>query len=595
MSELAEPTVNPGPVLRGTPVAPGIAVGPARRPAHDLDKVPVRRVPRDEVEEELNRFRRALGESEQQLDELRERLRGRVPADDVRILDTHVAYLKDSVFLSDVENLVLSEQLALESAIAKVILDFDRIFRLVENEVLRERAVDLRDVGIRVLRNLEIASQEPSDEEQADPGEPETEDPTSTPASYVLVAHELSIVDMFGLEGEPVIAIVTEAGSLTSHAAILARSMRVPTLTGVGELLEIVEDGEELLVDAAEGVVRVRPDPLLVEQFQSATPSSGRGDLLAEARTAEGVAIELTAAAGNLAEVESATDAGIRAVGLYRTELLHLVDREPPSPDALRAHFEAVLERAEGGHVTFRLLDLDASMGVPYLHEARDTNPQLGFVGVRALFAREPLLRRQLSAILQACAAKDQRPRIVIPKVVDCGELRRVKEILFEERYALKKAGQGAPEALVGVVIETPASALAARELAHESDLVMLGLDSLQQYVLATDRDHPMLGDTFLRLHPTVTRLLRSVVDACEDEDVPPTVFGVTAALESNLPLLLGVGLRRFALAPIAFSGFVSALKHVDLDRSGRTAELAERATSPDELDPLLEGYGQGI
>ena len=160
MSELAEPTVNPGPVLRGTPVAPGIAVGPARRPAHDLDKVPVRRVPRDEVEEELNRFRRALGESEQQLDELRERLRGRVPADDVRILDTHVAYLKDSVFLSDVENLVLSEQLALESAIAKVILDFDRIFRLVENEVLRERAVDLRDVGIRVLRNLEIASQE---------------------------------------------------------------------------------------------------------------------------------------------------------------------------------------------------------------------------------------------------------------------------------------------------------------------------------------------------------------------------------------------------------------------------------------------------
>ena len=462
-------------------------------------------------------------------------------------------------------------------------------------EVLRERAVDLRDVGIRVLRNLEIASQEPSDEEQADPGEPETEDPTRTPASYVLVAHELSIVDMFGLEGEPVIAIVTEAGSLTSHAAILARSMRVPTLTGVGELLEIVEDGEELLVDAAEGVVRVRPDPLLVEQFQSATPSSGRGDLLAEARTAEGVAIELTAAAGNLAEVESASDAGIRAVGLYRTELLHLVDREPPSPDALRAHFEAVLERAEGGHVTFRLLDLDASMGVPYLHEARDTNPQLGFVGVRALFAREPLLRRQLSAILQACAAKDQRPRIVIPKVVDCGELRRVKEILFEERYALKKAGQGAPEALVGVVIETPASALAARELAHESDLVMLGLDSLQQYVLATDRDHPMLGDTFLRLHPTVTRLLRSVVDACEDEDVPPTVFGVTAALESNLPLLLGVGLRRFALAPIAFSGFVSALKHVDLDRSGRTAELAERATSPDELDPLLEGYGQGI
>jgi len=543
----------------------------------------MRRVPRDQVERELNRFRAALSRSQVQLEALRERLRGRVPADHARILDTHVAYLKDSVFLSDVENLVLGEQFALESAIAKVILDFDRIFRLVKNEVLRERAVDLRDVGIRVLQNLERI-----DTPAAPAGAAES-------AEYVLVAHELSIVDMFGLEGEPVIAIVTEAGSLTSHAAILARSMRVPTVTGVEGLLERVRDGEPLLVDASEGVVRVRPDPLVLEQFRAREALPADSSPLAAARTAEGVAIELAAACGNLAEVESAGAMGIGAVGLYRTELLFLVDREPPSLDTLAAHYGAVRERAGAAPVTFRLLDLDSSMRVGYLHAGREANPQLGLVGVRALLERESILRLQLGALLRACAARGRPAHVVVPKVVDCGELRRVKEVAFEERYALRKSRIEVSEVRIGVVIETPAAAFGARDLAREADLVVIGLDSLQQYVLAADREHRDLFHAFERLHPVVLRLLRDLVQACDQEDTPASVFGVTAALESNLALLLGCGLRRFVLAPVAFRGFVRALERIDLDSAGRTVDVAARTSTPEELAPVLEGYGREL
>jgi phosphotransferase system enzyme I (PtsI) len=169
-----------------------------------------------------------------------------VPKDDARILDVHIAYLKDSVFISDVENLILNEQLALEAAIAKVIGDFDRIFKLVSSEALRERAVDLRDVGIRVLRHLERNRVEPAVA-------------PARPTDYVLAAKELSIVDMFDLQGEHVLGILTEAGALTSHAAILARSMRIPTLTAVHGLLDTIREGDFVIVDASAAPRATRP------------------------------------------------------------------------------------------------------------------------------------------------------------------------------------------------------------------------------------------------------------------------------------------------------------------------------------------------
>ena len=474
-----------GTILRGATVSPGLVLGRVHRKDYDLGRARAERVPLDGVENELNRFRRALEDSLAQLADLKGRLEGRIKAEDARILDTHVAYLKDSVFIADVEGLILGEQMRLEAAITKVIGDFDRIFRLVRNATLRQSAVDLRDVGIRVLRNLESRA---ASDGQREP----------LPEEYVLVAHELSIVDMFNLANERVQGIVTEEGSMTSHAAIFARSMRIPTLTGVDELLATVEEGDFVILDATEGMLRINPDDLVRQQYTGVQAHEDRveGDSVPEwalgpAATYDGEEVTLAAACGNLPEVERASELGMGEVGLYRTELLYLVDHDPPSRDALVHHYSAVIAAARGGRVTFRLLNADAGLELSYLHPHPEANPHLGQAGVRALLAHERVLRRQLQALLQAAAGAEVR--LAVPFVTDCGELRRLKELIFEERFELKKTGEAHSDNVdLGTVVETPAALLGLRDLARESDFLTLNLDSLVQYLLAADREHPV-------------------------------------------------------------------------------------------------------
>ncbi|HTF90599.1 MAG TPA: putative PEP-binding protein [Planctomycetota bacterium] len=574
--------------LRGVCVAPGLVLGRVHLKDHELSRASITRVPLEGVEVELNRFHQALSGARAQLKDLKARLSGKVSANDARILDTHVAYLKDSVFISDVENLILNEQLALEAAISKVISDFDRIFRLVQSETLRERAVDLRDVAIRVLRQLEHPA-------QGQPANP-------PPRDYILVARELSIVDMFNLHGEHVQGILTEEGGLTSHAAIFARSMRIPTLTGVKGLLDNAREGDFAIVDATEGLVRFNPDELVRQQYQAALeaqPSldeeeSGPPEWASRAaRTHDGERLVISASCGNLPEVNQAFGLGLASLGLFRTELMYLVDKEPPSREGLIAHYAAVVAAAQGNPVTFRLLHADSSLGLGYLHEVREQNPALGRAGVRALLAREAILRRQLQAIL--VAASGAPVRIAIPFVNDCADVRRIREILFEERLVLRKGAESFQERVdIGVVIETPAAFLGAHDLARESDFLMLSLDQTVQYLLAADRENPALQTKFDALHPFVLRAVRSLVEACASESKPLSVFGVTAVSAANLPFLIGLGLREFAVAPAHLRDFLALVGEVDSRRARKAAESAAASACPTEASSFLQGFRHG-
>jgi phosphoenolpyruvate-protein phosphotransferase len=590
-SEKAPPAAAPAPapakLLRGTPVTPGLVLGPVHLKDYELSRAAMQRVPQGEVERELNRFHQALFDARAQLAQLKTRLSGKVPEGEARILDTHVAYLKDSVFISDVENLILNEQLALEAAIAKVISDFDRIFRLVQSETLRERAVDLRDAGIRVLRHLERQTVEGA-------AQPEP------PADYVLVARELSIVDMFNLEGEHVLGILTEEGGLTSHAAILARSMRIPTITGVQGLLDTVREGDFVIVDAAEGVVRVNPDEIVRAQYQEAhrEREAASAERLPEwamraPRTLDGERLYVAASCGNLPEVQQAMALGMAAIGLYRTELMYLVEKEPPSREALIAHYAAVVSGAEGNPVTFRLLHVDSSLEIPYLHTKVEMNPALGRAGIRALFGNETLLRGQLQAIL--CASAGARARIAIPFVTDCGDLRRVKEILFEERLELRKTGQRFQTKIdLGAVIETPAALLGVRDLAREADFLVLSLDAVVQYLLAADRENRELRSYFETLHPYVARAIGKLAQIAAQAGKPLSVFGVTAVQPATLPFLIGLGLREFCVAPLQLREFLDEAGRIDLRSARRAAQAAAASSCPAETLSMIDGYRHG-
>jgi phosphoenolpyruvate-protein kinase (PTS system EI component) len=315
------------------------------------------------------------------------------------------------------------------------------------------------------------------------------------------------------------------------------------------------------------------------------------------ARTQDDEKIQLDASAGNLPEVEQASALGMNAVGLYRTELLFLTDGTPPSRDALVQHYAAVLGAASGGRVTFRLLSADSSLGIRYLHPQKERNPSLGRVGIRALFAQPALLRRQLQAILIAGAGADVR--IAVPFVVDCSDLRRVREILFEERLELRRTGERfQPSVAVGVVLETPASLLGVRDFAAEAEFLLVNLDALQQHLLAVDREDPELAKALETLHPFVLRALAKACEVAAGVGRELSVFGSSAQRPENVPHLIGCGLRRFALPPGALQEFLGVLEGIDAKAAARAAQTSSRSTSLSEtrfrsLSEYRHGYAR--
>jgi phosphoenolpyruvate-protein phosphotransferase len=583
-------------MLQGTTVCPGVAIGPALVRDDELARVAAGRLSQGQVNDELNRFRAALEAARRQLLELKSKLEGKISTSDARIFDTHLAYLKDPIFITDVERLVIDEQMTLDAAIARVISDFDRVFKLVESEYLRERALDLRDVGIRVLRCLKTEG----GEAPAVPAPAAA--PAATAARYVLCAKDLSIVDMFSLGNERVEAIVTEELALTSHAAILARSMRIPTMMGVKGLLKTVKSQDALLVDATGGVLHVNPDErILAEYQQNAEVNEAVEEWVKEpTRTRDGTAVAALAAGGNHDDVERAAASRMDGIGLYRCELLFLFDRKEADEEALTKHFTRAVELAKGLPLTVRLLDVDSKAKLEILADPSkapkpEANPALGVKSVRFLFQRPGLTRTILRAVLRAGAAGDVR--VAIPFVQDVSDVRRVKEWLFDERQALRKAKVPHAQRMpIGAVVEVPSAALGAKDLYDEVDFLVVALDSLTQYMLAVDRENEELRSQFQTLHPVVLRAVRDMAAVADAQDRELMVYGEIATAPQggqfhNLQLLLGVGIRRFGVAPVAFPVVKRALHDIDLRDVKKRASDALRCSTIGEVEQQLHGY----
>ncbi|MFN0207991.1 MAG: phosphoenolpyruvate--protein phosphotransferase [Planctomycetota bacterium] len=569
-------------MIQGKTVSPGVAIGPALVRDNDLDRVGAERVATNRVDEELNRFRAALDIARMQINDLKAKLTGKISTYDARIFDTHLAYLKDPVFITDVERLVIDEQMKLESAIAKVINDFDRVFKLVESEHLRERALDLRDVGIRVLRCLE-------------PGEGLAPAPPSpAPDRYILCARDLSIVDMFSLGSARVDAIVTEELALTSHAATLARSMRIPTLMGARGLLKLVKTGDILLVDASSGQVHINPDERILGEYQMTmeTADDVAPWVKEPTRTRDGMSISVSAAGGNHDDAERSVAYQMEGVGLYRSELLYLFDKRPPDEELLTKHFTRAAELTKGAPLSVRLLDVISKGRLEGLNEDVnvEANPALGVKSTRALFYKPELLRMMLRSVLRAGAAGNTR--VLVPFVTDTSDVRRVKELIFDEKQALRKAKTPHAQNLpMGAIIEVPAAALGVKDLLEEVDFLAISLDGLVQYTLAADRENEDLRSNFQLIHPIVLRLVRDVVATAEAADRELYVYGEMAVNAHNVKLLIGAGVRRFGVAPVHYPNFKRSVSEIDSRAAKKLAADAMRCSAAAELEQLIVGY----
>jgi phosphoenolpyruvate-protein kinase (PTS system EI component) len=577
--------------LTGNRICSGTVSGVLEVVADALADPSQERVAREAVEDELNRFRSALTRSREQLRELRDRLSAQIGHGDARILDTHLALSKDSAFIADVENLIIDDQLRLDAAIGKVVGDFDRIFRLVKSEHLRQSAADLRDLGLRVLRNLE---------ERA----PEASAPRSAAAEgrpRILVARELSVVDLFDLERGRVAGLVAEGTGAGTHAAILARAMGVPTLTGVAGLFSAVRSGQAAVLDADSGQLHVADDPAALRALgpefgAPAGPALPEREVqgLEGLRTADGEAVDLLPVCGTAAEVARCVGWGVAEVGLFRTELSFLLESQLPTVERLADRYGAVCAAAAGRRVTFRLLHADSTTPLSYIERAPEPNPALGCAGVRLLREHPQLLRAQLAALLRVGATAPLR--IAIPFVDDLDQFAHVRDTLVAERLEQQRAGQAVLEDVqLGVVLDTPAALLGLDALCEHADFLIFHLDSLTQYVLAADRSQARHAAAFERLHPYLLRALNLGLETVRRSGVEFSACGSLAERPANVPLLLGLGFRRFAVAPQAFETLVATVGRTDLETAAAQVAAARRAPSARRGQSPVAAYAHGF
>ena len=547
-------------LVRGECVSPGVAIGQVYLRGFESQGTGPR-IAADEVEAELNRLGSALDKSRAQMEEIKQKQTDSLGEAELRIFDAHLAYLGDAMFATEIEKQIINERLSAREAVQGVFSKYDRIFSLVESEMLRRRASDLRDVATRLLRNIESDAVRGGD---------------APKGPYILAAKKLTTADMFNLDNEQVEGIVAEEGGMSSHAAILARGMGIPTLTGIRDLTKQLRDGDLAVLRATDGELLIGPtDTALAEATADAQrwkdSQQGDGPLtdVTKHQTRDGTAIRILGSCGSPGEADLVHTFGMEGVGVFRTELQFLSSDSAPDEQALAAGYRAIIDGQGGKPVSFRLLDVAAATLDSSLQER---NPAMGRRGVRGLLANQDMLRLQLRALLRA-AHGVEGVAVLVPFVTSIADLQRVKAAVLEERVGMMKAAVDCAEDLqIAPIVEVPAAAMSLGALLNESDFAVIAVDDLQANLLAADRDNVNVRNYFEMVHPAVFETLAQMAKESERKQKPIVLFGESAADPERVPFYVGVGYRSFSVAPVRLRGMLKVFARYSADECRRIA-----------------------
>ncbi len=548
--------------LRGRPVSPGLARGKAYVIGGGRVAVPHYRIAASVTDEERHRLQSALRRGADDLARLQERVQAELGRPEAEIFDAHIALLNDEQFRQRICGYIEQQQVNAEWAVETTVKDIAASLESAENEYLRERAADVRDLGRRVLRHL-------SDDERR---------PLAyLPAGSILIARELFPLDLMEIDRAHLSAIVTERGGATGHAAILARALAIPAITGVGDAITVIPPESELLVDGGSGVVTVDPPAHEAEHFslrahrydQGQSAAETEGGLVAE--TLDGAAIGLYANIGRAMEAQDALQHRLDGVGLFRTEYLFLGEAEAPTFEKHRAAYEDAARRLDGRPLVIRTLDLGGDKFPRFLESHHEVNPMLGLRGLRfSLTEGRALFETQVRGIL-AVAASHREVRILLPMVLGAADFGAARSII--EKLARDQHSRERPK--IGAMIETPAAVLTIHDILELADFASIGTNDLTQFILAADRNAFDVIDHHTVLHPAVLRAIKLVADAGEKAGKAVAVCGEAAANPAVAGLLIGLGIRQLSMSPTASAWVRQRIRTLD----SREAEmLAGRA-----------------
>ncbi|CAJ1314017.1 phosphoenolpyruvate--protein phosphotransferase [Paenibacillus nuruki] len=560
--------------ILGIAASSGIAIAKAFRLEHPEYEITKRSI--SDTDAELAKLDAALEISKTELEAIKERTLQEMGAKKAEIFESHLLILNDPELISPVKDKIATEMVNAEFALNEVAAQFVTMFENMKSTYLQERAADMRDVSKRVLNHLMGVN---------------FQSPAEIREEVVIIAEDLTPSDTAQLDRNFVKGFTTNIGGRTSHSAIMARSLEIPAVVGTKEVMEVIQNGDIVIVDGLEGNVIVNPDEATLAEYRAkgaayeAQVTEWRKLRDEVTVSKDGVHVELAANIGTPNDVAGVLDNGGEGVGLYRTEFLYMGRDELPSEDVQFNAYKTVLEKMAGKPVVVRTLDIGGDKELPYLVLPKEMNPFLGFRAIRLCLDRQDIFRTQLRALLRASVYGDLR--IMFPMIATLMEFREAKAVLVEEKEKLVAEGVAVSENIqLGIMVEIPSTAVLADQFAKEVDFFSIGTNDLIQYTMAADRMNERVSYLYQPYNPSILRLVKMVIDAAHKEGKWTGMCGEMAGDATAIPLLLGLGLDEFSMSA---SSILPARSQLAKLSKADMQELAAKALDMQTAEQVVE------
>lgn len=533
-----------------------------------------------DVEGEVAKFNNAIEASKVELTKIRNNAEVQLGADKAAIFDAHLLVLDDPELIQPIQDKIKNENANAASALTDVTTQFVTIFESMDNEYMKERAADIRDVSKRVLSHI-LGVELPN--------------PSMIDESVVIVGNDLTPSDTAQLNKEFVQGFATNIGGRTSHSAIMSRSLEIPAIVGTKSITQEVKQGDMIIVDGLNGDVIVNPteDELIAYQDKRERYFADKKELQklrdADTVTVDGVHAELAANIGTPNDLPGVIENGAQGIGLYRTEFLYMGRDQMPTEEEQFEAYKEVLEAMDGKRVVVRTLDIGGDKELSYLNLPEEMNPFLGYRAIRLCLAQQDIFRPQLRALLRASVYG--KLNIMFPMVATINEFREAKAILLEEKENLKNEGHDISDDIeLGIMVEIPATAALADVFAKEVDFFSIGTNDLIQYTLAADRMSERVSYLYQPYNPSILRLVKQVIEASHKEGKWTGMCGEMAGDQTAVPLLLGLGLDEFSMSA---TSILKARRQINGLSKNEMAELANRAVECSTQEEVVDLVNQ--
>jgi len=563
--------------IQGIPASPGVAIAPVFQ--YYPTQIQVQELCVENIEAEWQRLQAAIQIAQQEIQALRQTTT-QISDREAAIFDAHLLFLADPTLIEPVRQRIFEYNQNAEFAWQTVIDELVATYRQLEDAYMQERANDVVDVGQRVLRSLLGTTTNTLD--------------LTHPS--IIVATDLAPSDTARLDPTKVLGICTTLGSTTSHSAILARTLGIPAVVGVGsEILNLI-NGTLLALDGESGNVWIEPDEGTLVALRTKHDNAIAAQQQAQARakepaiTRDGKQVTILANISGIADAQTALERGAEGVGLLRTELLYLDRKTAPSEDEQLEIYQAIAHILNSRPLIVRTWDVGGDKPLSYLGMQQETNPFLGWRGIRFCLDRPEILKTQLRAILRA--SPGHQIKVIFPTIATIAELRAAKAILAEAQSELHQAGIPFSKVMqVGIMVEVPSAVVIADRLAAEVDFFSIGTNDLSQYVMAADRTNPRVAKLADALHPSVLQMICQTIQAAHQAGIGVGLCGELAADPLAVPILLGLGLDEFSLNSQAIPRLKQQITHLTLAEAKAIATSALQLDSATQVRALVSGY----